>query len=498
MIWGKKEIMKYATTNKDSFALQTFKELSKTIESDNFKSQLRDIIKTINIQGFFEIHQDIYDLAPNTLWKRDMKEKLSKKHWFSLVDYLKEKISLYELHSDKDWVKNKIKEKLKILSHSENINRFFRYDISKACISFDIKEKNLLFTRKTNHSNISCQLENNTGKVNTHTLVLFEFSFLKEGFDSLIDYLDDDLIMLFFKNICRLLSDDDFADSLIIYIRNNLNNLIEEWTLNSIGDDLKLDIFPIDFYSPEFVSKIKSKKNYSDFFKNLYNIEEKQKCSILNFYEIKKYYKNFLTQVIEDCVDPKMYPSNRLYTSEVLSLSDKQIAKLKSELIPLLEEIERQDKIFFEIYGGFSYTKENSGSKNFIKHCCNCRNDEGIIPQLIELLDWYPKKFNFYQLIFTKRHLNEEIKKYSHIKYASKTEGFDYHIYIELCKYDNKEKWPEKRFNQIQNIANKILGNATVMVTERGLGRNIPEPLKIANLYDFYNNDIHPKYRFKK
>ena len=79
MIWGKKEIMKYATTNKDSSALQTFKELSKTIESDNFKSQLRDIIKTINIQGFFEIHQDIYDLAPNTLWKRDIKEKLSKK-----------------------------------------------------------------------------------------------------------------------------------------------------------------------------------------------------------------------------------------------------------------------------------------------------------------------------------------------------------------------------------------------------------------------------------
>ena len=117
---------------------------------------------------------------------------------------------------------------------------------------------------------------------------------------------------------------------------------------------------------------------------------------------------------------------------------------------------------------------------------------------MIELLDWYPKKFNFYQLIFTKRHLNEEIKKYSHIKYASKTEGFDYHIYIELCKYDNKEKWPEKRFNQIQNIANKILGNATVMVTERDLGRNIPEPLKTANLYDFYNNDIHPKYRFKK
>lgn len=71
--------MKYTTTSKDSFALQTFRELIQTMESDKFKSQLRDVIKTINIQGFFEIHQDIYDLAPNTLWKRDIKEKLSKK-----------------------------------------------------------------------------------------------------------------------------------------------------------------------------------------------------------------------------------------------------------------------------------------------------------------------------------------------------------------------------------------------------------------------------------
>lgn len=45
--------MKYATTSKDSFALQTFRELIQTMESDKFKSQLRDVIKTINIQGFF-------------------------------------------------------------------------------------------------------------------------------------------------------------------------------------------------------------------------------------------------------------------------------------------------------------------------------------------------------------------------------------------------------------------------------------------------------------
>lgn len=51
--------MKYATTNKDSFALKTFKELEKMIESEHFKGQMRDVIKTINIQGFFEMNQDV-------------------------------------------------------------------------------------------------------------------------------------------------------------------------------------------------------------------------------------------------------------------------------------------------------------------------------------------------------------------------------------------------------------------------------------------------------
>ena len=67
--------MKYATTNKDSFALQTFKELNKMIESDHFKGQMRNVIKAINIQGFFEMNQDIYDLE----YYCDKKEELSKK-----------------------------------------------------------------------------------------------------------------------------------------------------------------------------------------------------------------------------------------------------------------------------------------------------------------------------------------------------------------------------------------------------------------------------------
>ena len=117
---------------------------------------------------------------------------------------------------------------------------------------------------------------------------------------------------------------------------------------------------------------------------------------------------------------------------------------------------------------------------------------------MIGLLNWYPKKFNFYQLIFTDRLFNEEIEKFSHIKYASKIEGFDYHIYIELCKYDDNEKWPERRFDQLQNIANKVLCNATIGITERGFDKEMPGSLKAADRYHFYNTSIHSKYFFEK
>lgn len=359
-------------------------------------------------------------------------------------------------------------------------------------ISFDVKTKSLMFTQKTKYNNVKCQLKNNTRQVNINSLVLFDFSFLNKRFTELFNYLDDDLVMLFFKNICGLLSNDDFADILIIYVKNNLKKIIEEWTLNNKGDDLKLDSFPIDFYAPEFISQIRSKKKYSDFFKK---IEKKQKSSNFNFYKIKEYYKNFLFQVINDRVDFKTYPYNCEHNKKDLSFNDEQITELKSELIPLLEKIEEQGKIFFKIYGNFGYFRGDSGSKNFINQCCR---DEGIISQLIDLLDWYPKKINFYRLIFTNRIFNKEIDEYSHIKYASKVEGFDYNIYIELCKYDDKENWPEKRFDQLQNISNKVLGNATIGITERGFDREMPESLKSADRYNFYNNSIHSKYFIEK
>lgn len=491
--------MKYTKTNENSFELQTFRKVMEMIDSDEFKVGVRDVVKVINLRGFFEINQDFYGTDDHILWSCDVKESLAKKHWFSVVDYLKEKISLYELHSDKDWVKKQIAKKFKILNQSEKFYWPLRYEFGKSCISFDIKKKDLIFTKRTEYGNIKCQLEQNTNKINVNSLVLLDFSFLDKSFVDLINLLDDELILLLFKNICGLLSDDDFADNLIIYVKNNLNNIIVDWALNNKSDVLELDSFPIDFYSTEFIAGFRSKKKYSDFFEKISDGAKNKKGFNFglkpNFNKVKKYYKDFLIQMVDECVDLKTYPYNCVHQKKEVSFSDEQISELKSELIPLLEEIEKQGKIFFNIYENFSYHNVYSGSKNFIKQCCR---SEGIIFELMNILDWYPKKFNFYNVIFTDGNFNKEISKYSHIKYASKAEGFDYHFYIELCKYNDNEKWPEKRFKQIQNIANKILGNSTIVITERGLDRKIPEPVNTARVNDFYNNSISKKYFSKK
>ena len=83
--------MKFTTTNKDSFALRTFKELIQIVESDDFKEQIIDVVNIINIQGFFEMNRDVNNLDYHTSCTGTMVEKSSKEHWFSLVDYLKRK-----------------------------------------------------------------------------------------------------------------------------------------------------------------------------------------------------------------------------------------------------------------------------------------------------------------------------------------------------------------------------------------------------------------------
>lgn len=488
--------MKCTTAKKDSFELRTFKELIEIIECDSFKKQMLEVINVINIQGFFEIHQDVNNLDYHISCNGTLEEKLSKEHWFSLVDYLKENITLYESHSDKNVIKMQIVDKFRNLAGSD-IDFYIENHLSKTAISFNIKEKKLLPTTISERNGVKYQSEDFMENPNLDLLNLFDFSFCKNLLQ-LIKSLDIELSLFLLKNICGLLSNEEFADYLIIKIKNNLSDMLIDWMLSVNCNKLELNRYPISFYDSEFIKSLVSlDDDYSIFLKSI-NDKPKtyKKVSFLGFYKIKKFYKNCLLKMIDGSIYNEYYKYAHYHLGlKTISFTDNQISKMKKELIPLLEELDEKGKIFLRNDFGFEYLRKEFGSKNFIKQ--SCRKD-GVIVELMGLLDWYPKNLNFYFdcEVSSSDFINYHFMKHSSIKYASKIEGFDYHIFVTVWKCDN-EDWQEGMFDQIKSIANEVLGNVTIQIVVPSSSDEYSEQVMFAQEYDSYNR-ISSKYLIVK
>ena len=484
--------MKCTTTNKDSFALRTFKELIQTVESDDFKEQIKNVVNIINIQGFFEMNQDVNNLDYHTSCTGSMEEKSSKEHWFSLVDYLKENITLYESSSDKNMIKMEISDKFRNLAGSV-IDLYIENHLSKTAISFNIKEKKVLPTSISVRNCVKYQSEDFMENPDLNLLKLFDFSFCK-NLSQLIKSIDNELPLFLLKNICGLLSNEEFTDYLIIQIKNNLSDMVLNWTLSGDSNKLELNIYPIDFYDSELIESLTlTGDEYSSFLKSINNEPQThKKVSFISFYKIKKFYKNFLLEMINGSIynECDKYFHYHLGVKTV-SFTDNQIFKLKKELIPLLEELDKEGKIFFRINLEFEYLRKECGSKNFIKQ--SCRKD-GVIEELMGLLDWYPKNLNFYFdcEVSSSDFVNYNFMKHSFIKYTSKIENFDYHIFVTVWKVDY-EDWTEVMFDQVKSIANEILGDVTIQIVIPSKSDGYSRRVMFAQEYDTYNR-ISSKY----
>ena len=98
------------------------------------------------------------------------------------------------------------------------------------------------------------------------------------------------------------------------------------------------------------------------------------------------------------------------------------------------------------------------------------------------------------QIVFSNGLLVKDLELYSYIKYASKVEGFDYKIFIEL-RNNLDCNWPIRRKVQLNNIAKKILGNGTIFDPD---DKNISDEQRVSKDYNLYNQSIEPKFIFKK
>ena len=500
------------TTTKSFLASNKLNEVKNQLEDKHLQSKLVSVLDKINLRETFEMNQDINDLADSySTDNLEVKEKLSKKHWYSLVDFLREKIYLYESHSDKEYVVQEISKKLEgynpedtWMYKSANLDRIdehLEFLTNYTTISFDVEKGNFVFAKTEDFKGTRIQIDLESGEENLHLLPLFNFSFLC-SLRTMVEELDDKLVLLFMKNACRLLSNEDLASELISEMKSNFIKVVEDWTINFNDGELHFDVFPIDFYSPDFLNKKLSSKKYSDFFKsfnqkqNNKNVKSNPKNKIKKFFyfeKIKNYYKDFLIQLLESKIDFEEYPYCTTHNKKVYQCSKDEILNLKNDLIPILEKLEDEGKIFVNPYYYFHhYTpKKGDGGRNFVKYCCN---KNGILMELFDLLDWYPNKFRIYHSSYSNIFFVKDLEKYSYIKYVSEIEGFDYKIFIELNGYSDC-KWPISRKDQLNNIAKKVLGNGTIFIPD---DKSISKEQKDSERYFFYNNDIESKFILSK
>lgn len=500
------------TTKTTFLASNKLNEVKNKLEDTDVQNQLVSVLEKINLKGTFKINQDVNDLADSYSTEiLKIKEKLAKKHWYSLVDFLREKIYLYESHSDKDWVIREISKKLDgynpedtWMYDSANLDRIderLEFLTHHTTISFDVENGNFVFAKTEDFNGNLYQIDLESGEVNLHLLPLFNFSFLC-SLSTMVQELDDKLVLLFMKNACGLLSNENLASELISEMKSNLFKVVEDWTINFNDGELHLEKFPIDFYDSEFLNQKLSDKKYSEFWKSLnqkentenkkYKLTSKIK-KLFYFKKIKKYYKDFLIQLLEGKIDFKKYPYNTIHHKKVYQCTKDEISNLKKDLIPLLEKLEDEGKIFVDPYHYFKkYTPQKGvGGENFIKYCCN---KNWILTELFDLLDWYPNKFRIYESSHSNIFFVKDLEKLSHIKYASEIEGFDYKIFVELSGYSDC-KWPITKKDQLNNIAKKVLGNGTIFVLD---DKSISKEQKDSERYFFYNNNIKSKFIFKK
>ena len=230
------------TTTTTFLASNKLNEVKNRLEDTDIQGQLVSVLEKINLKGTFEINQDVNDLADyHSAEMLEIKEKLAKKHWYSLVDYLREKIYLYESHSDKEWVSREISKKLNGCNPEEfwvyssagldRIDRRLDFLTDHTTISFDVQRLQFVFAGTKEVHGIYYQIDLESGELNTHLLPLFNFSFLN-NLQSMAARLDNKLVLLFMKNACGLLSNESLAAELISEIKSNLFKVVEDWTIN--------------------------------------------------------------------------------------------------------------------------------------------------------------------------------------------------------------------------------------------------------------------------
>lgn len=504
--------------SKRNFATETFNEVSKIIETSDFKNQIGYFVKSMKIQEVFLMKSEV--IGVDSIELANKEKAFSENTWFNFVDFLKTQLNLYENSENKNLVQDYITDTIdshcysifgddNISSKSKNVDdlNYFITDLKGVTFSYDIDKKTILMfvsetgeyiTKEKYFYQFGYYVDNKI-QINTNLLKIFSFDYFW-NFRDLYKDLDHEFNLKFLKYAVGLEDESWLSSFIVSEIRSNFENIISSWIEESLKFNSKvfhLELFPYNFYKdgtlilePNFESEYEitdyiSQKSYNDDFATVD--------------ELISYYKTLLTAIINkeydsllpsDENDDDCYWTNMEYPvsqwSEIVKtskLTESDVDRLKSELSPLINKV-FENLILSDIAAVSNYyVRRSTRDGLYYKFSLN------ILSDLLHHIGYSPSKLSIGKIIFRERELLKTIEELSSVKYLKELEGFDLNISIILTE-DVTEYYADK-IQQLEKLVKDKLGDNAELVTCHS-----PEYDSKRKAIDV--TDLYPEYRIQR
>ena len=508
--------------SKRNVATETFNEVSRIIESHDFKKQIRDFVKSMKIREVFLMKSEVISVESIELASKE--KVFSENSWLNLVNFLKTQLNLYENSENKNLVQDYITETIdshcysifgdnNISSKSKNVDdlNYFLTDLKGVTFSYDIDKKTILMfvsetgeyiTKEKYFYQFGYYVDNEI-QINTNLLKIFSFDYFW-NFRDLYKNLDNEFNFKFLKYAVGLEDESWLSSFIVSEIKGNFNAVIDSWADESLrfgSKTFNLELFPYNFYKDgnfEIERDIYSEAEITDFVS--------RKTFNNNFVPVNKlsdYYKNLLTSILNKDYDFILPPEEEdgdfdkftrwgeledpvsVWAEMVNSskLSELDIKKLREELSPLLNKV-FENLIFKDVSTVPDYYAIR-------------RNTEGLYPyfhlnilsDLLYHLKWSPSKFKIGKVVFRNNSFLRTLEELSFVKYLEKLDGVDIEISVILDE-DVAEYYADK-IPELEKLVKYRLGSKAKLVTP-----DSPEYASERKSIDI--SGLFPKYRIQR
>lgn len=504
--------------SKRNFATETFNEVSKIIETSDFKNQIGDFVKSMKIREVFLMKSEV--IGVDSIELANKEKVFSENTWFNLVDFLKTQLNLYENSENKNLVQDYITDTIdyhcysifgdnNISSKSKNVDdlNYFLTDLKGVTFSYDIDKKTILMfvsetgeyiTKEKYFYQFGYYVDNEI-QINTNLLRMLTLDYFG-NFQDLYKNLYNKFNFKFLKYAVGLEDESWLSSFIVSEIRDNFQNIISSWIEESLilnSNVFHLELFPYNFYKDGTLvleTNFESEYEITD-----YISQKSYNDNFVTVDELISYYKTLLTAIINkeydsilpsDENDDDCYWTNMEYPvsqwAEIVKtskLTDSDVDRLKTELSPLIDKVFEKLILTDIVAVSNYYVRRSTRDGLYYKFSLN------ILSDLLHHIGYSPSKLNIGKIIFRERKLLNTIEELSSIKYLKELEGFDLNISIILTE-DVTEYYADE-IPRLEKMVKDKLGDNAELVT-----CNSPEYNGKRKAIDV--TDLYPEYRIQR